>query len=312
MRCLVLGACGFIGRHLVDDLLENGHEVLAYDRAESLQLITPVHPQLKCIAGDFQRELRWGEILQGVKVCYHLISTSVPKSSNDDPISDVTGNVLGSLHLLEAARRHNVRIVFTSSGGTVYGNLKGDVVREDHPTDPLCSYGITKLAIEKYLQLYRELHGVNSVVLRIANPYGPGQRPDAIQGVIAVFSGRILRNHVLDLWGDGSVVRDYVFVKDVVAAMRAAAAYRGRYFVFNIGAGQGVSLREILVAIEELSGKKAEVIYHPPRGFDIPKSVLDISRANGELGWSPCVSLHEGLRQTLDWMKDYIASSPDA
>jgi len=311
MRCLVLGACGFIGRHLVDELLASGQDVVAYDRAESLHGIAQDYPQLRCIAGDFQREANWGEILKGVRVCYHLISTSVPKSSNDDPIGDVTGNLVGTLHLLEAVRRHNVRIVFTSSGGTVYGALRGEVVGEDHPTEPLCSYGITKLAIEKYLQLYRELYGVSSVVLRIANPYGPGQRPDSIQGVIAVFSGRILRDHAVDMWGDGSVVRDYVFVKDVAAAMRAAAAYGGRRTVFNIGSGQGYSVREILTALESLTGKKADVIVHPPRGFDIPKSVLDISRAGAELGWSPRVGLHEGLSQTLDWMRDYVASCSD-
>lgn len=311
MRCLVLGAGGFIGQHLVDELLASGQEVVAYDRAESLRGIGDKHPQVKFISGDFQREDNWGDILQGVKVCYHLISTSVPKSSNDDPISDVTGNVVGTLRLLEAVRRHNVRIVFTSSGGTVYGTLKGEVVSEDHPTDPLCSYGITKLTIEKYLQLYRELYGVSSVVLRIANPYGPGQRPDSIQGVIGVFFGRILRNHVVDVWGDGSVIRDYVFVKDVASAMRAAASYGGRRTVFNVGSGCGVSVLEILAAIEDVSGKKADVIYHPPRGFDIPKSVLDISGAKAELGWSPRVSLHEGLEQTIDWMRGYLENRPN-
>lgn len=312
MRCLVLGAGGFIGRHLIDELMASGQEVVAYGRAESLRAIAEKHPSVKCIAGDFPRERHWGDILDGIKVCYHLISTTVPKSSNDDPIGDVTGNVIGTLHLLEAVRRHNVRIVFTSSGGTVYGTLKGEVVSEDHPTDPLCSYGITKLAIEKYLQLYRELYGVSSVVLRIANPYGPGQRPDSIQGVIAVFFGRILRGHAVDIWGDGSVVRDYVFVKDVVAAMKAAATYGGRRTVFNVGSGRGASVREILVAIEEVSGKKADVIYHPARGFDIPKSVLDISNARAELKWAPHVGIRAGLAQTSSWIQTYLDNTLDS
>lgn len=311
MRCLVLGAAGFIGGHLVEELLADGKEVLVYDREEALRSVVERFPAVKSINGDFQTEKRWDSILHGVKVCYHLISTSVPKTSNDDPISDVLGNVIGTLQLLEAARRTNLRLIFASSGGTVYGTPKVELIGEDHPTDPLCSYGVTKLAIEKYLLLYRELYGVRSIVLRIANPYGPGQRPDSIQGVIAVFSGRILRGHVVDIWGDGSVVRDYVFVKDVVNAMKVASSYGGRRSVFNIGSGCGVSLREILSTIENLSGKVADVIHHPPRGFDVLKSVLDISNAIRELEWEPKVSLHDGVNQTLDWMKDYWKKNPN-
>lgn len=167
MRCLVLGAGGFIGQNLVDELLVKGHDVVAYDRPAAIQEIQEQFPQANCITGDFLTENNWVNILQRVKTCYHLISTSLPKTSNDDPISDVTGNVLGTLRLLEAARKinKNIRIVFASSGGTVYGPLKSETVREDHPTDPICSYGITKLMIEKYLQLYRELHGVSSIAL---------------------------------------------------------------------------------------------------------------------------------------------------
>jgi UDP-glucose 4-epimerase len=306
VRCLVLGGGGFIGRHLIEDLLAQGKEVLVYDRPDALRSIAEKFPQVKLIDGEFQNENRWISILNGVNICYHLISTSVPKSSNDDPISDVSGNLIGTLQLLDAARRNNLRLVFASSGGTVYGAPRAELVSEEHPTNPLCSYGITKLAIEKYLLLYRELYGVRSVVLRIANPYGPGQRPDSIQGVIAVFSGRILRGHVVDIWGDGSVVRDYVFVKDVVSAMRAASSYGGRRTVFNIGSGRGFSVSEILSSIESASGKVAEVIHHPPRGFDVQKSVLDISNARAELGWEPRVSLCDGIAQTLAWMKENL------
>ena len=266
-----------------------------------------------CIGGDFLTENNWEKILQGVKTCYHLISTSIPKTSNDDPISDVTGNVLGTLRLLEAIRKrnNNIRIVFASSGGTVYGPLKSEAVSEDHPTDPICSYGITKLAIEKYLRLYRELHGVSSIALRIANPYGFGQSPDSTQGVIGVFAGRILRDFAVDVWGDGSVVRDYIFVNDVVAAMLSAASYGGREVIFNIGSGEGYSLLEILSAIETATHQKADVIFHPSRGFDIQKSVLDISRVKSELGWVPRIGLQEGINQTVHWMREHLAKRKD-
>lgn len=309
MMSLVLGAGGFIGRHLVEELLSSGQEVVVYDRPATVARIAQSCPQIKPVGGDFQNETRWNEILEGIDVCYHLISTSVPKSSNEDPIGDVSGNLIGSLQLLEVVRRKNVRLVFASSGGTVYGTPKCDVLAEDHPTDPLCCYGITKLAIEKYLRLYHELYGVQSVSLRIANPYGPGQRPNAIQGVIAVFTGRILRGHVVDVWGDGTVVRDYLYIKDVVRALVAASSYGGRQTVFNIGSGGGLSLRDILSAIEDVSGKKADILYHPPRGFDVPKSVLDIANARTYLKWEPQVCLRDGLVKTVDWMLQYLKNN---
>nr|WP_315203585.1 NAD-dependent epimerase/dehydratase family protein [uncultured Albidiferax sp.] len=311
MRCLVLGAGGFIGQNLVEELLLKGHHVVAYDRPTAILEIQEQFPQASYINGDFLTEENWENVLQGVNTCYHLISTSLPKTSNDDPISDVAGNVLGTLRLLEAARKmnRNIRIVFASSGGTVYGPLKSEKVSEDHPTDPICSYGITKLTIEKYLQLYRELHGVSSIALRIANPYGFRQSPDSTQGVIGVFSGRVLRNSAVDVWGDGSVIRDYIFVKDVVDAMLSAAHYGGREVVFNIGSGEGHSLREILNAIETATQKEANIIFHPSRGFDIHKSILNISRAKIEFNWSPKIGLQEGINKTIHWMKNYMNDS---
>lgn len=306
MRCLVLGANGFIGRHLVASLTGLGHQVIAYSGHFNSKSLTGENANIEYITGDFRNENRWSDLLSGVQVCYHLISTTVPKSSNDDPIADVTGNIIGTLHFLEAARKKNVRIVFASSGGTVYGKINSDSIDEDHATDPLCSYGITKLAIEKYLSLYRELHGVRSVVLRIANPYGEGQQPDAIQGAVAVFMGRVLRGHTIDIWGDGSVIRDYIYVQDVVQSMIAASKYGGRLNVFNVGSGAGVSLLELLRMIEQVTAKKADIIFHPSRSFDVPRNVLDITKAEKELGWTPQVPMIDGLKKTAAWMQEKL------
>lgn len=305
MTVLVLGAAGFLGRHLLSALTDAGKSVVAYDRCGMLARL-PQGAQAEIVEGNFSEETRWNELLSGVQVCYHLVSTTVPKSSNDDPIADITSNVVGTLRLLDAARKQNVRVVFASSGGTVYGTVGTEAVTEDHPTDPLCSYGIGKLAIEKYLSLYRELHGLNSVVLRIANPYGEGQSPDAIQGAIGVFLGRVMRGHTIDVWGDGSVVRDYVYVRDVVDAMMAASQYGGKAKVFNVGSGAGVSLRQLIDLIQQVTGKQAEVVFHPSRGFDVPRSVLDIRRAQEHLGWSPKVPLIDGLKRTVDWMRQEV------
>lgn len=306
MSILVLGAGGFIGGHLVSALLASGKKVVVYDRQSALEKIVVDWPNVKCISGDFCKESRWNEIFTDVKLCYHLISTTVPKSSNDDPIADVMGNVVGTLTLLEAARKHNVRIIFASSGGTVYGAINSEMVSEDHPTNPLCSYGITKITIEKYLSLYRELHGVRSTVLRMANPYGEGQQPDSIQGVVAVFMGRALRGHSIDIWGDGSVVRDYVHVHDVVRAMLAASDYGGKTHVFNIGSGRGVALSEVLAMIEKVTGKRVDTVFHPPRGFDVPRNVLNICKSREELSWFPQISMVDGLERTAKWMRRKI------
>lgn len=309
MRCLVLGASGFIGGHLIASLAESGHQVVAYARHFDTNHSISADSNIEYVTGDFCNEPRWNELLTGVQVCYHLISTTVPKSSNDDPIADVTGNIIGTLHFLEAAKKKNVRIVFASSGGTVYGRINTDSIDEHHPTDPLCSYGITKLAIEKYLLLYRELHGMRSVVLRIANPYGEGQQPDAIQGAVAVFMGRVLRGHTIDIWGDGSVVRDYIYVQDVVQAMIAASEYGGRLNVFNVGSGVGVSLLELLAMIEQVTAKKADIIFHPSRSFDVPRNVLNITAAQKELEWTPQIPIIEGLKKTALWMQEKINDS---
>jgi UDP-glucose 4-epimerase len=309
MRCLVLGASGFIGGHLITSLADSGHQVVAYARHFDSNHSISTNSNIEYVTGDFCNEQHWNELLTGVQVCYHLISTTVPKSSNDDPIADVTGNIIGTLHFLEAAKKKNVRIVFASSGGTVYGRINTDSIDEHHPTDPLCSYGITKLAIEKYLLLYRELHSVRSVVLRIANPYGEGQQPYAIQGAVAVFMGRVLRGHSIDIWGDGSVVRDYIYVQDVVQAMIAASEYGGRLNVFNVGSGVGVSLLELLGMVEQVTAKKADIIFHPSRSFDVPRNVLNITAAQKELEWTPQIPMIDGLKKTALWMQEKINDS---
>jgi UDP-glucose 4-epimerase len=194
-------------------------------------------------------------------------------------------------------------MVFISSGGTVYGIPQRIPVPEDHPTDPIVSYGIAKLAIEKYLHLHWALHGLEYSVLRVANPYGERQRADNAQGAVAVFLKNALAGQTVEIWGDGSVTRDYVYIEDVVDAFVKAMQYDGEPRVFNVGSGQGRSLNEVLTTIEELLGSPVERRYLPVRKFDVPVNVLDITRAREFLTWQPRVSFHEGLRRTLEWMR---------
>lgn len=283
-RALVLGGRGFIGSHLASAL---GAGAQVFDK-----------PQ------DFLEPAQLEAALAKVEIVYHLISSTVPKSSNDDPVADLASNVVGTLRLLELCRRRQVRkVVFVSSGGTVYGVPRTTPIAEGHPTEPICAYGIHKLAIEKYLHLNWVLHGLDYCVLRVANAYGEGQRTDTAQGAVAAFLERALQGKPVQIWGDGSVVRDYVYVGDIVEALLKAAAHRGERRVFNIGSGVGVSLNQLVRDIGAVAGRTLEVQYAPGRGFDVPANVLDASAARAELGWRASTPLSEGLRRTYEWMR---------
>ena len=175
-----------------------------------------------------------------------MASSSLPHNSNNDPHNDIQSNLIGSLNLLDASVENNIsKFVFISSGGTVYGPPIDVPILETHPTNPICSYGIVKLAIEKYVMLYQKLYNLNSTILRLANPYGERQRLDAKQGVVPVFMHRAMNDLPLEVWGDGSVIRDFLYISDVVEAIRLSCIYNGNKTIFNIGSGVGMSLNEI-------------------------------------------------------------------
>jgi UDP-glucose 4-epimerase len=243
-RCLVLGGRGFIGSHLVDALLARGRLVRCFDRPH----VAPLgeahlsNPNFEIYEGDLVSEADVTEALADCDVCFHLVSTTLPKSSNADPVFDVESNVLGTVRLLTNAVKSGLRkVIFVSSGGTVYGVPIQLPIPEGHPTDPVCSYGISKLAIEKYLGLFKHLHGLDYTVLRLANPYGERQRTHASQGAVAVFLGKVLRGEPVEIWGDGSVVRDYIHIADVVDALLMAFERTSSEHIFNIGAGRGTA-----------------------------------------------------------------------
>lgn len=298
MQAVVVGASGFIGSHLVDGLLAAGYRVRALGRHLPGLLASPAlaDPGLELQVCTLEDAAGLQQLLKGADLVVHLASSSLPQSSNRDPLADVQVNLLGALHVLEACRLGDVaRLVVVSSGGTVYGVPRQVPVAEDHPTDPTCSYGITKLAIEKYVALYRQLHGLDGLVLRVANPYGERQRLDGAQGVVPVFLGKALRGEPLEIWGDGSTVRDFLYISDVVSALLAAARYRGEEWLFNVGSGRGLSLSELVRLLEHELQRSLEVIHRPSRGFDVPTNVLCIERARHCLGWNPQVPVAEGL-----------------
>jgi len=304
---LVLGGTGFIGSHLVDELAEAGHFVRVLARPQSARMAQErwPNPRIELVVGDFNDPDVIDRAVRGCEAIFHLVSTTLPKSSNEDPVFDLQTNVCGTVRVLDAAKKHGVRkVVFTSSGGTIYGRTEVSPIPEHHATDPTCSHGIGKLAIEKYLRLYHELHGLDYCSLRVANPYGMGQRTERAQGAVGVLLERVLNGRPFEIWGDGSVVRDYVHVSDVVHALVAAVSERDGSKVFNVGTGCGTSLNELVDIIEGATGRRAKRIYMPARSFDIQENVLDTRLATEELGWTAKIPLEEGVRRTIARPRD--------
>ena len=302
MNMLILGGNGFIGSHLVDRLLAEDHRVRVFDKYEE-HYRKPVACVEYCV-GDFGNRGMLSEALTGIDIVFHLISTTLPKTSNDDPVFDVQSNVVETIFLLEQCVTNKIRkVVFISSGGTIYGNPLSLPISENCPTEPECSYGITKLAVEKYMALFNHLHGLDYVVLRPSNPYGGRQNPDGIQGAISVFLGRVAQGKSLEIWGDGQVVRDYIFIDDLIDGMYKAVSVNALSRVFNLGSGIGHSLNEILDVIRKVTGKEIKVVYKAKRSFDIPSIYLDICRAKQELSWAPSVSLETGIEKTWKFVK---------
>ena len=301
MRALVVGGNGFIGSHLVDKLLKAGDVVRVLDR--SLEKFRDPLPQIEYVTGDFSDPFILGESLSDIDVVYHLASTTVPSTSNMDPVRDVQDNLVGAIHLIDQMLKAKVsRIVFLSSGGTVYGTPEQIPISEDHPLLPICSYGIVKSAIEQYLYMYRLLHQISTIVLRPSNPYGPRQGHLGVQGLIATFLNKIIKNEPLIVWGDGGIIRDYLYVEDLADLISCA----GRSQVngtFNAGSGTGYTINDIIEIISQVAGMKPTVIYEKGRAFDVAEVVLDITRAKEHFHWIPETPITRGIDRQFQWMK---------
>jgi len=303
VKCLVLGGGGFIGSHVVDRLLFGGHRVRILERPRVPRYRDFTDSEsIEWLEGDFQSAKVVRDAVDGIDALVHLVSTTLPKSSNDDPVFDVESNLVGTLRMMQFARVAGVRkIVFISSGGTVYGDPIVIPIPETHPTEPKVSYGIVKLAIEKYLAVFHALYRTEYVVLRVANPYGDRQRTETSQGAVAAFVERAISGTPIEIWGDGGITRDYVYIADVADAFLRALDYSGSERIFNIGSGRGHRLDEVVSTLERLLCRTLPVRHLPSRAFDVPSNVLDVSRAGAVLGWRPTTAFEDGLRATLAW-----------
>lgn len=301
----IIGGGGFIGTNLALHLLDQGHRVRTFGNpgphtealAECRQWITHF--------GDLD-QLR--EAVKGCDGVYHLIGRTVLPDAEKDKAKDIDRILQNTLRLMDlSVSGHFGRLIFISSGGTVYGIPSQIPIKENSSDWPISSYGVSKLTIERYLHVYRHQYGLDYRTARISNPFGAYQLPDKGQGVIARLIDSSLREIDFPLMGDGSVIRDYIYIDDVSDALHRLADYGGEQRIFNIGSGNGHSLMEIIRLVEKTTGREINLKRLPGRPMDVPVNILDIELAKRELHWSPQTPLPLALEHTVRWLAQYIA-----
>lgn len=296
MHLVVVGGSGFLGRHFVRTAFAAGHRVTVVCR----EPCDGFPREVAVVTGGIEALCEQTGLLGASDAICHLASTTFPATSYAAPAREFTGNVLPTVALLEAMRRAGKgRILFLSSGGAIYGIPKAIPIDEGHPTDPISPYGIGKLTIEKTLGFYAAVHGFRPVSIRPANPYGPDQGRVGQVGAVWTFLQMIREGRTATLYGDGSVVRDFVHVSDLCALMLSALE-QDAVGVFNCGGGTGTSLRELIEELERATGKSLAIERRPARAFDPPVILLDIAKARRELGWSPRIGLADGVAGLID------------
>lgn len=304
MNILVTGGTGFIGAHLVEQLLAAGHSVAVLTTASAN------HPNLKAVEhqivwhrGSFGNRVLMDEITANIDVVVHLAWTTVPKDASDNPIFDLESNVVGGLNLLDACVKNSVRrFIFVSTGGAIYGTPQYTPLDERHPLQPISAYGISKATFEHYLRFYCVNRGLHSLSFRISNAYGERQNLTKNQGVIGVWLQKIKNNEPIEIWGDGTVQRDYIYVRDIATALLRGISYSGTETVFNLGSSTGYSLNQILATIAQVIGRSPQARYLPARSFDVPINVLNCDAARRELDWLPLTDLPTGITKVWRWI----------
>lgn len=308
MNIVILGGAGFIGTNLVKSLAcdtANNITVVDVDKRFFENIKKMKYDNVSFVESTFETTTDFDKLVGGYDLVYHMFSTTVPTTANQHITEELNANVVVSSCLLEACVRQRVgKLVFISSGGTVYGKETACPLKEETPTYPICSYGIQKITIEKLLYLYRYIHGLDYRIIRLANPYGPYQRPNGILGAVTTFTYKALNGEELVIYGDGSVVRDFIYIDDAIRAIQNITKEGAKHRTYNVGSGQGTSIRQVVEAIEEALDIKVNVRYQQARKADVPVNYLDISRYESEFGRLKPVSLAEGIRRTAEFMKE--------
>lgn len=306
MRALVTGGAGFIGSHLVDRLVDTGHDVIVLDNfstGRTKNLSSSLHHQnLKVMTGDIRKiSQSFVKRLREVDVVCHLAAVTSVQQSVRDPMFTTEVNLIGTLNVLQAAKALKAqRVIFTSSAA-VYGRPQTSPIAEDASISPISPYGASKAASELYLESFVENHGIEAVSLRYFNVYGPRQTASQYSGVISIFAKRALNQQPLQIFGDGSQTRDFIFVSDVVDATMASLEMTPENRTFNIASGNETTILELAKTVQRITGSQIGLEFCPHRTGDIPRSVADTARARRELGFEARTSLEDGLSATIGW-----------
>ncbi|GIV66517.1 MAG: UDP-glucose 4-epimerase [Bellilinea sp.] len=304
MKILVTGGAGFIGSNVVDLLIQEGHDVVVVDN-----LVTGKYANINPAATFYQIDIRSSNLAQIFEkerpdvVNHHAAQMDVRRSVAD-PLYDADVNVKGSLNVLECARKYEVKqFIYASSGGTVYGEPKYLPCDEEHPIQPICQYGGTKFMTELYLYMYRVMYGLDYVVFRYPNVYGPRQDPKGEAGVVAIFTGQMSRGETVVIHGDGLQERDFVYVDDVAEANRIALSLSSGGYVFNLGTGKPTNVIQIFEGLSEILQYSKKAQFGPARLGETRRIYLDSKKFQSETGWKPKTSLIQGLRKTVEFFR---------
>lgn len=297
-KVLILGASGFIGKAVVDRL-HDIYEITALDIANPPDKV--MLNNVKYLEGNFVKREKFDDLLQDIDIVIHLICTSIPKDDTKQIPEEIEQNVIPTIRLLESMVRCGVKnIIFTSSAGTVYGETGNKVNKVTSSLNPRCSYGVQKCVIETYLKFYALRYGLNVKIMRITNPYGWGQDNKKLQGLIPIFINKIINDEGITVFGDGSHIRDYLFISDLADAFEKVIEYSGPEVVFNIGYGEFYSINDIIKFIEKKIGHQFKNINYTENRFcDVNRSLVEVKKSQELLNWYPKISIHDGIELTV-------------
>jgi UDP-glucose 4-epimerase len=299
LNILIIGGNGFIGSHLVE-VLKYEYNVTVFDRSPSQFVVES--PEVNYIYGDFSDTALLSLALDNMQIVYHLLTTTVPFTANIDPVFDITTNLVATVKFLDLVVEKGVhRVVYSSSGGTVYGNPQYLPIDEKHPCSPIDSYGIVKNTIERYVELYALRNKFSFLIVRPSNPYGPGQNYTKNQGLIGKLIYSSITQEKFTIWGDGSAVRDYIFIDDLTSFFKVAGLSE-ESGVFNAGSGMGMNINQIIAALSKIIDYMPPIVYTETKGTIVDKVVLDIKKSKDKFDWSPKTTLEKGLLIHKNWM----------
>lgn len=307
-KILILGADGFLGSNLTRSLLEDKkYHLRAFDlfRNGQSRNLENIRNKIEIFSGDFLNRDDIGKALNGVDYVFHYISLTTPGSSINDPLIDVETNIKGSIVLFEECVKNKVkRVIFSSSGGAIYGNQNKKRFSEDDATNPISPYAISKLTIEKYLEYYRNHLGLDYLILRYSNPYGPGQNIVGSQGIITIFLNLVKNNKPVTIFGDGKNTRDFIYVSDVINITKIIFNKKTERRIYNIGSGTGTTINEIIDMIKKTTNKKVKILKFPKRNMDVRKVILNTKCIQKEFDFKPKISLEDGIKKTWKWIDE--------